>query len=103
MSILRLTWGKVRLGAWDQYESMYKNKVEPTVKTIKGLQVRELLRSTEDPDEGISVTLWETEEDMINYEKSELIQSITKEAEPLYRGEYWIKKFNYDPDKLLRS
>jgi heme-degrading monooxygenase HmoA len=103
MPYLRLTWGKLRLGAWDQYESMHKKTVEPTVKTIKGLQMRELLRSTEDPDEGISVTLWETEEDMNNYEGSELHQSIAKESEPLYRGEYWVKKFYYDPDKLLRS
>ena len=101
--ILRMTWGKLQFGTWDQYESIHKSKVEPTVKTIKGLKVRELLRSTEDPDEGISVTLWETAEDLKNYEGSELHQSIIKDAEPLYRGEYWVKTFDYNPDNMAEA
>ena len=99
--ILRMAWGKVRFGTWDQYEKLYKSDVEPTVNSVKGLAVRELLRSTEDPDEGISITLWETEEDLKNYEASELQQSLSKVAEHLYRGEYWIKTFVFDYDKLV--
>lgn len=101
--IVRMVWGRLQFGTWDQYEKIHKSKVEPTVNTVKGLVVRELLRSTEDPDEGISVTLWETEEDLKNYEGSELHQSIAKDAEPTYRGEYWVKTFIYDPSNLVRA
>ena len=101
--IVRMAWGRVRFGAWDQYEKIYKREVEPTVNTVKGLAVRELLRSTEDPDEGISITLWETEEDLKNYEESELSKSLAKVAEHLYRGEYWVKTFVFDYDKLVRG
>ncbi len=100
--ILRMAWGKVRFGTWDEYEKIYKRDVEPTVNTVKGLAVRELLRSTEDPDEGINITLWETEEDLKNYEASDLYRSLAKAAEHLYRGEYFIKTFVFDYDKLVQ-
>lgn len=101
--ILRMAWGKVQFGTWDEYEKIYKSQVEPTVNTVKGLAVRELLRSTEDPDEGISITLWETEEDLKNYEESELSRSLAKVAEHLYRGDYFVKRFVFDYDKLVRG
>ena len=90
---IMVAWGKLRLGAWEQYESFYKERVEPTIKSVKGLRERQLLRSTEDPDEGMSVSMWETQEDLINYERSELRQTLAKEAEHLYRGEFWVKHF----------
>ena len=88
-----IVWGKLRLGSWDQYESFYKERVEPTTTSTKGLKERELLRSTENPDEGMSVSLWESQEDMLNYERSELRQTIAKEVEHLYRGDHWVKHF----------
>ncbi len=60
---------------------------------MKGLQERQLLRSTEDPDEGISVSIWDSMEDLLEYERGEFRQSLAKEVEHLYRGEYWVKHF----------
>jgi len=54
---------------------------------------RQLLRSTEDPDEGVSVSIWDTLEDMRSYETGEFRQKIAQEVENLYRGEYWVKHF----------
>ena len=54
---------------------------------------RHLLRSTEDPDEGISVSIWDSMEDLLEYERGEFRQSLAKEVEHLYRGEYWVKHF----------
>ena len=88
-----VAWGKLRLGTWDRFEHFYKERVEPTSKTVKGLRERQLLRSTEDPDEGMSVSYWETQEDLINYERSDLREKLAGEAEHLYRGEFWVKHF----------
>ena len=88
-----IAWGKLKLGSWDQFAHFYNEHVGPTAKTIKGLRERQLLRSTEDPDEGMSVSIWETQEDLTNYERSELREKLAKEAEHLYRGEFWVKHF----------
>ena len=88
-----IVWGKLRLGAWEQYEHFYNERVAPTSGTVKGLRERQLLRSTEDPDEGMSISMWDSQEDLLNYERSELRQSIAKDAEHLYRGDFWVKHF----------
>ena len=93
MTHLMVAWGKLRLGTWDQYEKFYKERVEPTTNTVKGLMERQLLRSTEDPDEGMSVSVWESQDDLVNYERSDLRQSLAQEVEGLYRGEFWVKHF----------
>ena len=93
MAHVMIAWGKLRLGAWEQYESFYNERVEPTLKSVKGLRERQLLRSTEDPDEGMTLSMWDSQEDLLNYERSELRQTLAKEAEHLYRGEFWVKHF----------
>ncbi len=88
-----VVWGKLRLGAWEQYETFYNERVKGTASGVKGLRERQLLRSAEDPDEGMSISFWESHEDLLNYERSELRQSLAKEAEHLYRGDFWVKHF----------
>jgi heme-degrading monooxygenase HmoA len=93
MTHVMVAWGKLRLGTWDEFEKFYKERVEPTTKTVMGLRERQLLRSLEDPDEGMSVSIWEFQEDLLNYERSEIRQTLAKEVEHLYRGEFWVKHF----------
>ena len=81
------------MGAWDQFEKLYRERVEPTKKTTKGMGDRQLLRSTENPDEGMSITVWETHKDLLDYEQSELRQNLAKDVEDLYRGQFWVKHF----------
>lgn len=49
------------------------------------------MRSTEDLDEGISLSIWDTLQDMREYETGEFRQNAAGEVEHLYRGEYWVK------------
>ncbi len=88
-----VVWGKLRLGTWDQYEHFYRERVAGSTNNIKGLRERQLLRSIEDPDEGMSVSMWDTLEELLSYERSEQRQMLAKEAEHLYRGEFWVKHF----------
>ena len=67
-----MAWGKLRLGAWDQFEEFYKAQVQGTIGSIDGLRQRLLLRSTEDPDEGLSLSVWDNEEALVRYERSGL-------------------------------
>ncbi len=88
---LMMAWGKLRLGSWDQYEQYYRDQVEQTTSSVDGL--RQLLRSTEDPDEGLSVSVWDSEEALLRYERSDLRRNMAQEVENLYRGEFWVKHF----------
>ncbi len=94
---IRMVWGKLRPGTWQDYERHYHERVANASNTVKGLQERQLLRSTEDPDEGISVSVWDSVDDLLEYERGEFRQNLAKEVEHLYRGEYWVKHFEVIP------
>ena len=95
---LLLAWGKLRLGAWNEYEQFYRQRVEPTAGAVAGLRERQLLRSTEDPDEGMSVSVWESAEALAAYEQSELRRNLATDVEHLYRGQFWVKRFQVTDD-----
>ena len=90
---IRMVWGSLRPGSWEEYERHYNERVAASSAEIKGLRQRQLLRSTEDPDEGVSLSLWDSLDDLVSYERGELRGSLAKEVEHLYRGEYWVKHF----------
>ena len=91
--LIMMAWGKLRLGSWDQYEQFYRDQVLQGGGAVDGLRDRMLLRSTEDPDEGISVSLWDNEEALLRYERSDVRRSMAQEVENLYRGQFWVKHF----------
>lgn len=96
---LRLVSTKLRPGHWDDFERYYRDRYVPGTGDTKGLQTRQLLRSTEDPDEGMSMSLWDSLEDMLSYERSsvrlELVQALEQFSSALAysAGDYWVKHF----------
>ena len=67
--------------------------VEGSSEENPGLLGRQLLRGTDDPDEAVSLSAWNSLEDMRNYETGESRQSLAREVEHLYTGQYWVKHF----------
>ena len=97
--LVMMAWGKLRMGSWGQYEQFFRDRVEPTTGKVSGLRERRLLRSTEDPDEGISLSVWDSEKDLLDYERGTLRQELAQDLEGLYRGEFWVKHFRVtDPN-----
>ena len=90
----RLAWGKVKPGTWDDYERIYHEEILPATRDVKGLSLRELLQGADDPDEGISLTLWDSREDLDAYEQSSLHQDMVDRARAFYVGEFWVKHFD---------
>ena len=56
--IMRVTWGKIRPGKWDEYEKLWNAHARETADT-PGLQGRWLLRDTETEGAGYSLSLWD--------------------------------------------
>jgi heme-degrading monooxygenase HmoA len=90
----RIAWGKVKPGTWEEYERIYHDEILPETRTVNGLRFRELLQGVDDPDEGISLTLWESREDLDAYEQSSLYKRLTDRARAYYVGEFWVKHFD---------
>jgi heme-degrading monooxygenase HmoA len=89
----RVAWGKVKPGTWQAYEQVYHDEILPDTRNVRGLVFRELLQGTDDPNEGISLTLWERREDLDAYEQSDLYNTLVDHARAYYVGEFWVKHF----------
>ncbi len=85
--IMRITWGKLNPGTWDEFERVYRETLAG--KEIKGLQGRWLAQDANDPDGGFAVSLWETPEDLQAYEHSDVVRDMYVPAlRPFFAGEY---------------
>jgi len=62
--IMRMTWGKLRAGSWNEFEKTYNTTVVAKGRQVKGLRGRWLLQDAEDKDTGFAVSLWESAADM---------------------------------------
>jgi len=86
--VIRITWGKLRAGAWEEFERTYRANVTTKGKNIKGLRGRWLAQDSGDPDTGFAVSLWENLADMHAYEGSALYREIMAPLQPFFVGEY---------------
>ena len=91
---VRMVWGRLRRGRWDEYERHYKDNVlGSNSRPVEGLLGRQLLCSSENLDEGLSISLWDSLEAMRSYETSPGREESVKATEHLHSGDYWVKKF----------
>ena len=87
--IMRITWGKLRSGSWDEFEKTYRETVAAKGGKIKGLRGRWLLQDSQDKDTGFAVSLWESAADMQAYEQSDLYrQEFAPALQPFFVGDY---------------
>ena len=62
--VIRITWGKLRAGAWNDFERTYRENVLTKGKGLKGLKGRWLAQDAGDKDTGFAVSLWDNQGDM---------------------------------------
>ena len=77
---MRIIWGRIRSGQWDQYEAAYKKVFLSRAPAIDGLNGRWLVRDVNDLDAGYSLSLWQTQEAMRKYESSDFFRAKVKPA-----------------------
>jgi heme-degrading monooxygenase HmoA len=86
--VIRITWGKLRAGAWNDFERTYRDNVLTKGKGLKGLRGRWLAQDSGDKDTGFAVSLWENPADMKAYEDSALYREVMAPLQPFFVGEY---------------
>ena len=84
--IVRITWGRVKSGQWNEFERAYRTAAEG--KNVKGLKSRWLCQDTKDRDGGFTITLWDTEQAMAEYEKTEAFRQLMQAVQPFFIDEY---------------
>ena len=92
-------WGRLKAGSWQQFEKHYDEKLRPLTERMPGLSERQLWRGAEEKDEVVSWSIWDSLQDLRNYEVSEARRDLAQEAEQYYQplayshGEFWVKHF----------
>jgi len=86
--VIRVTWGKLRAGSWDEFERTYRANVVTKGKDIQGLRGRWLAQDSRDHDTGFAVSLWDNLADMEAYERSPLYREIMKPLQPFFVDDY---------------
>jgi heme-degrading monooxygenase HmoA len=83
---MRLTWGRVKSGLWDEYERTYRSL---PVENVPGLKNRCLVQIEEKTDEGFTMTLWESRKAMEDFLASELyLTQVIPKLRPFFLGEF---------------
>ncbi len=97
---LRMVWGRLKPDSWEGYERFFRERTIPQTRNFPGLQGRLLLRGVDGEEEGVSLTVWDTRENLESYENSDLRKSLAQEIQENYAtswsyitGEYWVKTF----------
>jgi heme-degrading monooxygenase HmoA len=85
--VIRITWGRLRAGAWDEFERAYRANVTDG-KTINGFRGRLLVQDSGDKDTGFAISLWDNLADMETYEQSAVFKEFLATLEPFFVGEY---------------
>ena len=86
--VIRITWGKLRAGAWADFERTYRATVVEKGKNIKGLRGRWLAQDAGDKDTGFALSLWDSLADMQAYEESALYRELVTPLQPFFVGEF---------------
>lgn len=81
---MRLVQVKVKPESSENLAGLYAQRIVPVLQKTPGCIYASLIRSTANPDESISLTLWETTHDADVYEQSGTFQRLIAEAQPYF-------------------
>lgn len=90
----RVAWGRLKPDAWAEYEELFTRLVVPKTAELPGLVRRLLLRSVDEPDEGISVSLWNDLAALRAYRTGDLYRSeLVPALNHVFNNDWWSKEY----------
>jgi len=81
---MRMLQMKIKQGELSGLVRLYNERIIPALQKNGGCLFACLMRSVGQPDDGISMTLWRSEEDTLRYERSGLFTQLVAEARPYF-------------------
>jgi heme-degrading monooxygenase HmoA len=90
---IRMTFVKLKHGKREAARKLYNDEVISTHIGRKGLRFVHLLESTDNKEEGIAVTAWDTREDAIAYERGGDYEKLIGKFKEMIIGEPLLKSY----------
>lgn len=84
---MRIVWGRISPGKWNEFEAAFKAAMAKRG-AVKGLANHWLARDQNDANAGYSVTLWNTEADMLAFWDSPQRKEVMAPLEPYYVNQF---------------
>jgi heme-degrading monooxygenase HmoA len=85
--LMRITWGKIQDGRWDEYVALWQKSATET-HGAKGLGGRWLLRDRDSKNAGYSISLWETNEALESYVANQQGRPVNTDMVACFTGQY---------------
>ena len=83
---LRIVSVRVKPEKWDDLIDLYNSAVLPTLHSTQGCRAAFLVEALHDPDQALSVSMWNREEDAIRYEMSGTFDDLTRKLRDTLDG-----------------
>lgn len=84
---MRIVWGKILPGKWNEFEAAFKTAMAMRG-DVKGLVNHWLARDQNDGNAGYSVTIWQSEADMLAFWDSPRRKELMAPLEPFYVNQF---------------
>jgi heme-degrading monooxygenase HmoA len=73
---LRLFSLKIKEGMMEEFSKIYQEEILPALRGVKGCRFAFMTENIQEKTEALSLTIWDTKQDAINYERSELFTEL---------------------------
>ncbi len=87
---MRLLSLNIQPGKFEEFQEIYTKEIFPILKAVKGCRYTYLTGNDDNPNEAISITIWNNREDAEKYEK-EVFASLLEKAQPTLSDLYQWK------------
>jgi len=77
---------KIRPGKSTEFQNFYEDEILPALQNTPGCRYGSLIQSVEDPSEFVSFSLWDSEESIKGWEKSETFTLLLSRAREFFAG-----------------
>jgi len=100
---MRIVSLNIQPGKFDDFQEIYTNEIIPVLKKVKGCRYVYLTGSDDNPNEAISITIWDSREDAEKYEKG-LFTGLMEKVNPTLSNLYqWKMALEQDQNWQVKT
>ena len=101
---LRLFSLKIKAGMLEEFGKIYREQILPGMRTVKGCRFAFMTENIQEKTEALSLTLWETKQDAINYERSKLFAELNDKVKHTFSDLYqWKMALEEEPGQKVMT
>jgi len=99
---LRLFSLKIKAGMMEEFRKIYREEILPIMRGVKGCRFAFMTENIQEKTEALSLTIWDSKQDAIEYEKSELFTHLNDKVKHTFSDLYqWKMALEEEPDKKV--